>query len=500
MLDKIKTLSKQTLIYGTSTIVGRLLNFLLVPFYTNIFSPGKFGVITLVFAYIAMLIIFYSIGFESGYFKFASTLEVGTPKQNFTLPFATIFINSAFLTTIFLIFPNSFAKLIGLNPENYVFITYSALILFFDAIVLVPFASLRLHNKPVKFTIIKIIYIVVNVAMNFILVLVFKMGLISVFISNLTASIITFLILLPDIIKNLSFSYNSKLFNELWRFSLPYVPAGLAYIMIQVISRPIMQFLTDDATIGIFQAMFRLGIVMMLIAQMFEYAWRPFFLNNANEPNAKEIFSKVLTIFVGFSSLVLIIITFFIEDIIKIPLPIKGHLIGQEYWGGVYIVPIILFSYLLNGIYYNFMAGIYIEKKTKYLPLITGTGVVINVVFNFLLIPKFGLYGAAFATFFSYLSMAIYIYMVSQKYYPVKYDLKRVLSINFINCITLTLFYLIFYQIIPSNLIIKLILSVILIFIVVYLSDLLKAKKLFAKTSINVPVESFDETIEDSKL
>jgi O-antigen/teichoic acid export membrane protein len=482
MRDKIKALSKQTLIYGTSTIVGRFINFLLVPFYTNIFPPSEYGVITLVFAYIAMLNIFYSIGFESGYFKFASTLEAGTPKENFTHPFVTILLNSATLSIVLLLFSGSITKLIDLQDRYSDFVKYSAFILFFDAIVLVPFASLRLHNKPVRFTTIKIINILVNVSLNFILVLGFRMGLMAVFISNLAASIVTFLLLTPEIVKNFSLSFNRKLFNELWRFSLPYVPAGLASIMVQVVSRPIMQFLTDEATIGIFQANFRLGIFMMLIAQMFEYAWRPFFLNNANEPNAKEIFSKVLTVFVGFASIVFILFSFFVDDLIKIPLPHRGHLIGEKYWVGVYIVPIILFSYLFNGIYYNFMAGIYIEKKTKYLPYITGLGAVINIGFNFLLIPKFGLYGAAIATFCSYLSMAIYIYFVSQKFYPVSYDLKRVISINLVNCIALSVFYLMFYQVIPSNIFIKIILTIVLIFIVTYLSDLQKARKIFIKT------------------
>ena len=127
------------------------------------------------------------------------------------------------------------------------------------------------------------------------------------------------------------------------------------------------------------------------------------------------------------------------------------------------------------------MAGIYIEKKTKYLPFITGTGAIINIGLNFLLIPILGLYGAAIAAFCSYLSMAIYIYIISQKFYPVNYDIKKVLALNLINCIALLLFYLMFYHVIPSNIIIKLLLSGILIYIVAYISDLLKAKKIFEK-------------------
>jgi O-antigen/teichoic acid export membrane protein len=478
MLDKIKSLSKQTLIYGTSTIVGRFLNFLLVPLYTNIFPPSEYGVVTLVFAYIALLNIFYSIGFESGYFKFASTLEVGDEKQNFTQPYVTIFLNAIVLSTLLLILSDPIAGIIALNAKYTSFVRYSALILFFDAIVLVPFAYLRLKNKAKIFAAIKITNIVVNVGLNIVLVVIFKMGLVAIFISNLAASFVTFLILLPFVFKNLSFTYNSKLQDELWKFSLPYIPSGLASNMIIVVSRPIMQFLTDEATIGIFQANLRMAIVMSLIVQMFEYAWRPFFLNNAREPNAKQIYSKVMTVFAGGASLVLIVLTFFTEDIVKIPLPYNKHLIGSQYWGGVYVVPIILFAYLFNGIYVNLMAGIYIEKKTKYLPLITGLGAIITIAFNFLFIPIWGLTGAAVATFFSYFSMAVYIYYVSQKFYPIKYELNKIFLICLINAAALGLYYAMFYHFIPSNWMIKILCSIVLMTGIALVSGISKAKKL----------------------
>jgi O-antigen/teichoic acid export membrane protein len=490
MLEKIKSLSKETLIYGTSTIVGRFLNFILVPFYTNVFPPSEYGVVTLVFAYIALLNIFFTIGFESGYFKFASTLEVGDEKENFSLPFLTIFVNSIILSSIIYLVSDNIASIIELKSGDAYFVKYSAFILFFDAVSFVPFAYLRLHNRPIRFTAVKLVNIVTNVSLNFILVLVFKMGLAAVFISNLAASVVTFLLLTPIVFKNIKFSFNKKLFDELWRFSLPYVPAGLAAIMVQVVNRPIMQVLTDDSTVGIFQANFRLGVIMMLIVQMFEYAWRPFFLNNAKEPNAKQLFSKVMTAFAGFASVVLIVITFFVDDLIKIPLIHKKHLIGSEYWSGVYIVPIILFSYLLYGIYINLMAGIYIEKKSKYLPYITGVGAIINVGGNFLLIPPFGMYGAAIATFLSYFVMMAYIYYISQKFYPVKYELNRVFMLNLVNAGAIAFFYLFFYQVIPGFLILKLVILVLLVLLVIYISGLTKARVIFQRTAVKPAGES----------
>ncbi len=482
MLDKIKSLSKQTLVYGTSTIIGRFLNFILVPFYTNVFPPSEYGVITLIFAYTALLNIFFSIGFESGYFKFASTLEVGDRKENFSLPFLTILINSLIFSSIIYSFSSDFSVLIGIGENYSYFISYTAFILLFDAISLVPFANLRLNNKAGLFAAIKIVNISVNVALNFLLVLHFRLGLVSVFISNVAASAVTFLLLLPVVLKNITFRFNKELFGELLRFSLPYVPAGLASIMVQVISRPIMLMLTDEATVGIFQANFKLGIFMMLIVSMFEYAWRPFFLNNAKEPNAKQIFSRVMTIFVGLASLVLIVLTFFIDDLIRIPLPHRGHIIGAKYWGGVYIVPLILYSYLVYGMYINLMAGIYIEKKTGYLPFITGLGAVINIAGSFALIPVLGMLGAAIATFLSYLAMTVYIYYVTHKFYPVKYESDKIALLHSLDIIAVVMFYLLFFSVIPANIFIKLTAVVVLSIAVFFVSGLTKAKVLFERS------------------
>ncbi len=477
MIDKIKSLSKQTLIYGTSTIVGRFLNFILVPFYTNVFPPSEYGIVNIIFAYIAFLNIFYSLGFEAGYFRFASANEIGTPKQNFSHPFLTILANAVILSGIILLFSGSIVSVTGIKDSSIV--TYSAFILLFDALALVPFAYLRLNNKAKVFASIKIANILVNVGLNLVLILVFKLGLVAVFISNLAASIVTLLLLMPVMLKNLNFSFNKELFKELRKFSLPYLPAGLAAIIVQVIDKPIMQYLTDVKTVGIYSANYKLGIFMMLIVSMFEYAWRPFFLNNAKDPGAKPLFAKVLTIFVGAASLMFIVLTFFIDNIVETPLPFKGHIIGEKYWQGLVIVPTVLFSYIFLGIYTNLMAGIYIEKKTRYLPLISGLGAVLNVIVCFVLIPVMGIMGGAIATLVSYVSMAVYIYYVSQRFYPVQYELGKISAILGVNVLALGVFYGTYMHL---DLIYKVLLTVILCGVIIYISGLTQAKRLFKKT------------------
>ncbi|MCX6164604.1 MAG: polysaccharide biosynthesis C-terminal domain-containing protein, partial [Ignavibacteriae bacterium] len=351
-----------------------------------------------------------------------------------------IFFNAIILSSVLYIFSSDFSYLFQIDVKRDILLKYTAAILFFDAIVLVPFAYLRLQHKPKIFALIRITNIVVNVICNLLFILVFHFGIESVFISNLIASVLTFLLLIPIVIKNITFTYNKLLVKELIMFSLPYIPAGISSNIIQVINRPILTALTDDATVGIFQANYRLGIFMMLFVSMFEFAWRPFFLQNAKEANAKEIYSKVMTLFIIVTSFIFFILSLFIDNIAQCRLPFKGYLIGKAYWGGLYIVPIILLSYLFYGIYINLMAGIYIEKKTKYLPYITGVAAFINILFNFLLIPKLNMMGCAIATLLSYIVMVIGIYLVSQKYYFIKYEIKKIVLIF----VLLLVFYTIF--------------------------------------------------------
>lgn len=441
MIDKLKSLSKDTLIYGANTIVGRFLNFFLIPFYTHKFLPAEFGIVAILYSYIAILNVFFSIGLESGYMKFASTLETGTKKQNFSNPFILVLLNSLFLSSLIFLFSSDLTGLFQIG-ENYSYlIRYSALILLFDTVILIPFAYLRLHNKAKSFAGIKILNIVINVMMNIVLISYFDFGIEAVFISNLVASVITFILLIPVIKANIEIKFNRELVMELFRFSIPYIPAGIAANIIQIIDRPILKYLTDDKTVGIYQANYRLGIFMMLVVSMFEYAWRPFFLNNAKDPDAKKIFAKVLTVFVLAASFIFLVITVFIENIVKMDLPFGYNLIGKAYWAGLSIVPVILFAYLLNGMYVNFMAGIYIEKKTKYLPLITGIGAVSNIVMNFILIPEYSYMGAAVSTLISYLLMMLGIYVVSNKFYRINYEYRKIGLIFASLAVTTALYY-----------------------------------------------------------
>ena len=292
MLNTIKRLGTETAIYGISTILGRFLNFLLVPFYTNILPPGDYGIVAYVYSIIAFVNVVYSYGMESAYFKYSSTLEIGSRRENFSTPFLSLLGTSAAFSAAIVVLASPIAGALSLPVRFGPVVFYSAAILALDALAIIPFASLRMEHKAKTFATIKFLNIVINVGMNLVLLIVFRMGVIGVFISGLAASAVTVLMLLPVIFRHLTWSFHSSLWKALLRFGLPYIPSGLSAMAMQVIDRPILRALTDDATVGIYQANYRLGIFMMLVVSMYDYAWRPFFFATAKEPNAKQIFAR----------------------------------------------------------------------------------------------------------------------------------------------------------------------------------------------------------------
>ncbi|HCV43528.1 MAG TPA: hypothetical protein DGH68_08575 [Bacteroidetes bacterium] len=426
MFDKIKRLGTDTAIYGVSTVVGRFLTYILTPIYANVLPSSDVGIVATVFSYIAFLNVFFGYGMESAFMKYRSTLEIGSEKQNFTVPFFSLTVSSIVLAALMIWQRGNLAVLAG-DPSTYVqLVQYVAVIVCLDTIAIVPFASLRLARKAKQFAAIKLTSIIVNVACNLLFLIKYHTGIEGIFYSNMISSAIVLVMLASTIVANLSIRWNAALYESLLRFGLPYIPAGIATMMIQVIDRPILLALTDESTVGIYQANYRLGIFMMLVVSMFDFAWRPFLLTHAKDPDAKQIFARVLTYFVLLMTGVLLVLSFFIEDIVKLPIFWRHSILPAEYWHGLAIVPVVLLGYLFLGVSNNFVAGIYIEKKTQHLPANTFIGAIINVAANFLLIPYMGIMGAALATLLSYAAMAVGLYFVVQRFYPIRYEFGRI--------------------------------------------------------------------------
>jgi O-antigen/teichoic acid export membrane protein len=431
MFDKIKTLGAETAVYGVSTILGRFLTFILTPIYTHFLVPGDLGLVATIYSYIAFFNVVYGYGMEGAYMKYVSTLELGNRKENFSAPFFSVLTTSVVLTAILFWQSGPLASLIHVPAEQTLLVRYAGVILLLDAITIIPFASLRMEKKAKTFVSIRLASIVLNVALNILFLVRFSMGVEGIFLSGVLSSAFSLLLLLPHVISHLTRGFPDGLLRALLRFGLPSLPAGLASMMIQVIDRPILEALSGKAVVGIYQANYRLGIFMMLVVSMFDFAWRPFFLSHAGDSEARPMFARVLTYYCLIATALFLALSFFLGDIVTAPIFAGRPLVARPYWGGLAIVPPVLLGYLFLGIYNNLLAGIYIEKKTAYLPAVTISGAVVNILANFALIPRFGMMGAAVATLAAYAVMAAVLYFVVRRMYPVPYEWGRLSKILF---------------------------------------------------------------------
>ncbi|HTP79855.1 MAG TPA: polysaccharide biosynthesis C-terminal domain-containing protein [Bacteroidota bacterium] len=439
MFDRILRLGKDTAVYGLSTVVGRLLNFLVVPLYANVLLPAENGIIANLYAYVAFVYVFYCYGMEQAYMRFVSSLEFGNKNQNFTLPFFSLLFTSICFSFLVQVFSPDIASLIGVAPGQRLLVVYAGWIICFDALSLVPFASLRMDRRPKLFAGLKVFNITLNLVLNLVLILGLKMRAEGVLLANLVASVLTFFLMLRVIVPQLDLRIPPGLYRALLKFGLPYIPAGLSGIAMQVIDRPIVRYLTNDATLGIYQLNYRLGIFMMLIVGMFDFAWRPFFLNHASDSDARQLFARVFTLFASLLIVCFLAVSFFIDDVVRVR--IAGHyFFPPVYWPGTSIVPWILLSYVFTGAYVVFVVGVYLEKKTFLLPLITGAGAVTNIVANFLWVPRMGIMGAALATLASYIVMAAGMFIASQRYYAVRYEWGKVVRLAVMAAVAFVVF------------------------------------------------------------
>ncbi|MEW6652537.1 MAG: oligosaccharide flippase family protein [Bacteroidota bacterium] len=453
MLEKIKELTKDTAIYGISTILGRFFGFILTPFYTHVLpDQGEMGIYNNYYAAIAFLNVVFIYGMDSAFMKYASQNSGETKKKIFSTAIIAITFSSLVFSAVlfsaqslFINFLDIPSKYLFNDPERfYRFFYYLILILIIDTITLIPFAYLRLERKSKKFALIRLINIGVNLLLNLFFFLKLEWGMESIFAANFLASLLSLVLLFPDMLKNFVWIIDKEYLKKMFMFGIPYLPASLSAAIVQVINRPMVEKLTNYETLGVFSASYKLGTLMMLVVMMFQFAWQPFFLTNAKEKNAKEIFSKVLTLFLIFTSVLWIVISLFIDDVMR--MKIFGISIYQErYQEGLVIVPIILLGYLFNGIYYNFQAGIYIEEKTKYFPIVTGAGAFVNIVVNLLLIPILGIIGAALGTLAAYMVMAYSLYYYSQKFYKIEYELSKIARMLMLLFATSGVYYYLYF-------------------------------------------------------
>lgn len=435
MRKQLRQLTGDTAVYGVTTIVQRFLSFLLTPFYTHFLLKEEMGAQAIIFAVIAFLLILANAGMESAFFKFDSVAKTEEErKKTFWNALGLNWTVAAGLGLLMILFPHAFNVLPILTlPDKYVYlIRMAGGILALDSMSMVPLALLRMRRRAFKFGAIKIATITVNVVLNVVLVGILDMKLEGIFFAGIGQSLVQFLLVLPFVRLMRPIQFSRKLRSAMVRFGLPTIGSGISMIALQLVDRPIIENIAGLEVLGLYQANYRFGIVMVVFVAVFEFAWRPFFLQQAQEENAPRLFARIFTYFNLIASGIFLVTAFFMPNIAAFPLPFSNATFVQEqYWSGLGIVPIVLAAYLFNGWYTNFIAGVYIEKKTSSLLWITAIGALTEAILCFALVPAFQVYGGAWATLGAYVLMAAILYFYIKRYYYVPYEWNRILRIGF---------------------------------------------------------------------
>jgi len=454
--NRIQKLASETAVYGVSSIIARMVGFALFPLYSHFFSPDEYGIVSIVYAAFIFLNVVYQYGMESAYLKYASDTRSAADRcLTFSTAVWSLAGTSLVLSLLIVSIRGTAGTIVGLEPKWLYLLYYAAAILLLDTLTLVPFAELRLQNRPWRFAIIRFVGVLVSVGVNLVLIVGMHRGIASVFIANTAASAIALLLLIPTFRASLRWSFDRVLWKKLLLFGLPFVPGGIGYAVNEVVNRFFLESMTPervmalygdridpaalaamgkvpdgDYVVGVFSGCIKLAVFMMLVTQMFRYAWQPFFLQHARDDDARPLFARIFAVFTAVALFVLLGVSFFAQELVALPLPGGRHLVAESYWMGLFIVPISLLGYVFQGWYYNFAAGAYIEKQTKYFVHCTLVGSVATLVLNAWLVPQYGMLAAAWVTTSSYAIMALMLHFIVRRFYLVPYTWGRVLALG----------------------------------------------------------------------
>ena len=441
-MNPLKRLAGQTAIYGLSTIVGRLLNYFLVPLYTYQFAdPKDFGVTTEFYAYISFLNVVLTYGMETALFNFSA--KQGDKGPVYSTALISLVLSTALFLTVVLWRAHDIAGLLR-YPAHQDYVIWVAWIIALDALAAIPFAKLREQQKPKRFAILKTVNILVNIASNLFFIGLCKwayeteasgwfryagqlydpgIGIGYVFIANLIASAVTAVLLLPEFVMARA-RFDLGLWRRMLAYALPLLVAGLAGMVNETMDRILLKYLLPaDAAmeqLGVYGACYKIAILMTIFIQAFRYAAEPFFFAHFKQQDSKALYALVMN---GF-----IIACSFIFLGVMMNLAWIQYFVGAKYRAGLEVVPILLMANLFLGAFFNLSIWYKLTEQTRFGTYLSVWGAVVTLALNFYWIPLIGYMGSAWATLICYGSMAALSYLLGQKYYPVRYDLKRMLG------------------------------------------------------------------------
>ena len=430
-----KNLFKQTLIYGLATVLPRMISFLLNPLYVDRLPKQEFADVSIIFAWLVFFNVILSYGMETAFFRFYNNED--NKKSVISTSTISIFWTSIAFLTLALINRKLLASLSSIDVQ---YVTYTIWILTLDALVIIPFSKLRAEKRPMIYAIIKISSVLINLGLNVFFLYVlpeisksnpsgffstiyfenFQVG--YIFVSNLIASLLTFLVLSPNYIK-IKWRFDFVLWKKMLSYGFPILVAGIAFAINEHFDKILLDwFNVSKQDIGAYAACYKIGMFMVLFRTAYTLGIEPFFFSHAKNENAPQTYATITKYFVIFGSFICFFVIAFIDFLKLLLVP------NASYWDAIKVVPLIVLANFFLGIYTNLSVWYKLIDKTKIGAYISIIGAFVTLLLNFILIPKIGYYGSAFATIAAYASMMIISYKMGQKEYPIPYDINKILT------------------------------------------------------------------------
>lgn len=438
MAGGMKRLAKETAIYGLSSIIGKFLNYLLVPFYVRVLTDqADYGIVTNIYGWTALLIVILTYGMETGFFRFINKKEEDKPLRVYSTTLFSLGLTSSLFIFLVLIFLTPLSKLLDYtaHPE---YLGIMLVVVAIDAFCSIPFAYLRYQGRPLRFAFLKLTNIFLNIALNLFFFLgcpwlyrempetidwFYRLdyGVGYVFVANMITTFVTLLLLIPDIFPAFRVKPDLSLLKKMLRYSFPILLLGVAGIFNQTADKIIFPYLFDDKDyaqqqLGIYGACFRMAAVMVMFIQAFRYAYEPFIFARHKGDTGHQSYIEAMKYFVIFGLLIFLGVMFYM-DIFK-------YFLRPDYYPGIKVIPIVMMGEFFFGIYFNLSFWYKLTDQTHWGAWFSTAGCVITVAIIVLFVPAYGYMACAWASFFSNLFMMLLSYVIGQKKFPIAYDLR----------------------------------------------------------------------------
>jgi len=420
-MSEMKSLAKDTAIYGLSSIIGKFLNYLLVPLYTYALArTADYGIVTNIYAWTALLLVLLTYGMETGFFRFANREDYDAASV-YKTAYLTLFSTSAIFAILVCLFRQPLATVLG-YADHSEFVAMMFVTVAIDAFACIPFAYLRYQKKPIVFAALKLLFVLLNIGFNLLfLVVLGKNDVFYVFLSNILATTIQTLCLLPFTMPK-GGQFDSKTLREMLRYSLPLLVLGVAGIMNQTLDRILFPYLYtgDDAQaqLGIYGACFKVAMVMMMFTQAFRYAYEPFVFAKHKDRQSVEAYADAMKYYIIFSYLILLGVVFYLD--------IFRYIVSSAYWEGLKIVPVVLWTYVFQGIYFNLSFWYKLTDETKWGAYFSLIGLAITLILQIVGVPLIGYWASCGSSLVCYFVIMVLSYCIGQRKAPIPYDMKRI--------------------------------------------------------------------------